>query len=145
MRRRLALLSLPLFLAIGCSSNPKQPAGYVRPEVLMRGPGPIFFGSGTQAPVTVDVQIANSGSLPITVRRVRIESPGMSQYSLAPATREYRETIASGQMALLSMSATAYASRARLDPTEPLLIRAVVELESGGVWIREVYTIRAER
>lgn len=133
----------------GCASTavdtPAGPdlAGYVRPELQVRTSGSIFFGSGYTAPLSLNVDIMNQGPAAVVVRRIRIESPGMSQYRLDPATREFRQTINPGETITLSMSALARTGIDRLSTSEPLQLRALVEYELGDARRREVYSIQA--
>lgn len=110
-----------------------------RPEVEIRQAAPLFFGSGTTAPVSFDIAVANRGSEPLIVRRIRVESPGMVQYGVYPREEIYRETIPPGQTKTLALNATAWASQSRLQPSEPLSLRAMIDFESEGKHFREIY------
>src|SRR5687768_18603963 len=89
MRRSLPIL---LLLAFACASAPSgRPAGVPRPDIDARLVNPLFFGSSTSAPATIEVRVTNRGQVPIVVRRIELDSPGMGQYTLARYTREYNE------------------------------------------------------
>jgi hypothetical protein len=141
MRLRNVLSLLALAVLAGCATSTADSAPQTsRPDMQVRQSGPIYFGSGSVAPVTLDVDIANPTAETLVIRRVRIESPGMGQYSLYPVTREFRETLNPGQQTSVSLSARAYTNVARLNPTEPLTIRATIEFEdSQGRRRREIY------
>jgi hypothetical protein len=101
MRRSLSIL---LLLAVACASNQaSRPAGIAQPDLDARMVNPLFFGSGTEAHATIEVAIQNRASAPIIVRRIELDSPGMSQYSLLRSVRDYRETIPAGETKTLTM------------------------------------------
>ena len=131
---RTVLLFLMLAALSGCASSADPSAGEAmethRPVVQVQLEGPIYFGSGTTAQVSMGVHIANPTSETVVVRRVRIEAPGMSYYQLYPSTREFRETLNSGQQWSVSMSARAVTNIARLNPNEPLTLRVTLEYET---------------
>jgi hypothetical protein len=147
MRLRNILSLLALATIAGCATTDSDSAPQTaRPDIQVRQSGPIYFGSGSVAPVTLDVDIANPTAETLTIRRVRLESPGMGQYSLYPVTREFRETLNPGQQTSVSLSARATTSIARLNPTEPLTIRAIIEYEdSTGKRRREIYHTYAQQ
>ena len=134
MRARL-LPPLLLLLAVACSSSSSstaadRPNGIAKPEIGVRSTAAtIFFGSGSTAPVPLEVTVANNASVPLRVRRIQIESPGMAQYSLYPFQRTYNEEVGPGQTKTFNVVATAYTDIGRLNPTEPLQVRATVEFE----------------
>ena len=111
-----------------------------RPEVDIRQQSALFFGSAGEAPLNLAVTIHNPAKEPILVRRVRIIAGiGMTQYSVRPAERIVQETIAPGETKEISIAATAYTNLSRLDPTEPLGLRTVVDYDSGGKRYQELY------
>jgi hypothetical protein len=133
---------LLLFIAIGCATGgATRPAGMSRPEAQIRQTGSIFFGSGSEAPAFFEVDISNTGEQPLTVRRIRVESPGMAQWSLVPLNRVYRETIAPGGTKTLALTATAVTRSSR--PVEPLSVRVTIDFEAEGKSFREMYTAQA--
>ncbi len=127
-------LSLGLLLvALGCgSTGGSRPADLASPEVTIRLGTRLFFGSGTTAPLILDVDVTNRAKEPITVRSIRVTSPGMVQYAIVPARRYAKETIQPGETRTISVPATAVASRPRLMPSEPLTIRAEIDFEARG-------------
>lgn len=140
MRR--ALLSLLAIAALACaSSGPKygnRPTGIERPDVAIGMVTSPFFGSGTTAPVPLDVEITNRSSVPLTVRRVRVESTGMAEYALYPSERLFKESVPPGQSKIFNINATAYTNVARLTPVEPISLRTTVDFETGEVRFHEI-------
>jgi len=140
MRRCFVLFTL--FAAIACtSSGPKfgnRPSTVERPEIEVRQMSTPFFGSGGTAPVPLDVDIVNHASVPLSVRRVRVESTGMAEYALYPVERLFKEDIPPGQTKTFNITATAYTNIARLNPVEPLSLRATVDFETGDVRFHEI-------
>src|SRR5215212_7153328 len=139
MRRFFVVLLL--FAAFACASGPKfaeRPKTIERPDIEVVQLSVPFFGSGSTASVPLDVEITNRASVPLSVRRVRVESAGMSEYALYPAERLFKEDIPPGQTKAFNISATAYTNIARLNPVEPLSIRATIDFETGDVRFREI-------
>jgi hypothetical protein len=123
---------LLILLAVACSSSnaADRPANISKPEVAVRSTAStIFFGSGLTAPVPLEVAVANNASVPLRVRRIQIESPGMAEYSLYPLQRMFNDEIGPGQTKTFNLVGTAYTNISRLNPTEPLQVRATVEFE----------------
>ena len=132
-----------LWLAAACSSSSmsKRPENVPKPDVQVRV-GEIFFGSGTTAPLPIDVAIINTGKQAIAVRRVFLETPSMMQFGIYPFERIFNETIEPGATGYFQMSPTAWASRSRLSPNEPLNLRVWVDFQSGEAHWRDVYNLR---
>ena len=136
------ILSILLLLSLGCAGGQMQrPEGMPQPDIDAHLVNPLFFGSGTSAPATIEIRVANRGSAPLIVRRIELDSPGMGQYTIGRYVRQYNETVPPGEVKALTAFATAYAQTTRR-PTEPLTIRAIVELRSSGVVWREIAIIR---
>lgn len=133
MRFRLLPTLLLVLTAVACSSSSggtDRPANIAKPEVAVRSTASnIFFGSGGSAPVPLEVIVANNAGVPLRVRRIQIESPGMAEYTLRPLTRTFNDEIGPGQTKTFNLMATAFTTISRLNPTEPLQIRATVEFE----------------
>lgn len=139
MRRTLSIL---LLLSFACSSaSTQRPASIPQPDIDARMVNPLFFGSGNTAPATIEVRVANRGRVPIVIRRIELDSPGMGQYTLGRYVRQHRETVPPGEMRSLTAFATAYAQTTRR-PTEPLTIRAIVEFQAEGAVWREILMMR---
>jgi hypothetical protein len=133
MRARLIAAFLIVFAA-ACSSSSNssaaRPGNIAKPDIAVRSTAPtIFFGSGLQAPVPLEVLVANNSAVPLRVRRIQIESPGMAEYTLYPLTRMFNDEVGPGQTKTFNVVATAYTNVSRLNPTEPLQVRATVEFE----------------
>jgi hypothetical protein len=136
------MLSILLLLSLACAgTTTKRPASVPQPDIDAHLVNPLFFGSGTTAAATIEVRVGNRGPVPITVRRIELDSPGMGQYTLARFVRDYRETVPPGQIKTLTAFATAYA-QTTVRPTEPLTLRAIVEFEAQGVIWREILMMR---
>ena len=139
MRRNLSVL---LLLTLACASaQSTRPASIPQPDLDAHLVSPLFFGSGTSAAATIAVIARNRGPVPITVRRIEVDSPGMGQYTLGRAVRDYRDTLAPGEEKEMTVFATAYAQTTRR-PTEPLQLRVIVEFEAGESRWREVLLAR---
>jgi hypothetical protein len=140
MRRALSIL---LLLSLGCGSAPAtRPKTIRQPDMTARLVNPLFFGSGNEANATIELIVENRANVPIVVRRIELDSPGMGQYTLRQSVREFRETIGPGETKGLTTWATAVAQTTRR-PTEPLVLRAIVEFNgpAGEVW-REILMLR---
>jgi hypothetical protein len=85
--------------------------------------------------------VANRATVPIVVRRIEVDSPGMGQYTIRREVRDFRDTIAPGEAKELTLFATAFAQTTRR-PTEPLQLRVIIELEHGDVRWREILLAR---
>lgn len=143
MRSRI-LLPL-LLLAAGCAASTAsstRPATMPQPQVTIDQPAPIFFGSGFEAPLTLRVEVLNSGKDPLRVREIEVTSPGMGQYEIYPLRRYFNEEIAPGETKLFTLPAMAWTDIRRLTPTEPLSLRTIIRFETGDVRFREVYFTR---
>jgi hypothetical protein len=136
MRR---LFAFALLFTLGCgTSSGERPADIPRPDISVQQAGSIFFGSSTSAPVSIDVRVTNTATVPITVREVEISSPGMMQYSINRATKTFNETIPPGETRTVGLTATAVSRQARTTTQEPLSVRAIVRLEANGRGFREI-------
>jgi hypothetical protein len=136
------LLVLPLaFLAVACGSASRQPTEG-RPAIRIRQTAPLFFGSAFSTPLSIELTIANVAKEPIRVRRVRLQpGPAMTQYSVYPASRIINEVIQPGETAQVNVAMTAYTNIRRLQPTEPLGLRAFLDYEAGGKRFQELYIV----
>jgi hypothetical protein len=136
MQARVLPSLLILLVAAACSSSPgasDRPNTIPKPEIAVRSTAStIFFGSGSTAPVPLEVLVQNNASVPLRVRRISIESPGMAEYTLYPLQRMFNEEVGPGQTKTFNLVGTAYTNVARLNPTEPLQVRATVEFEGPG-------------
>ena len=136
------VLSFLLLLSLACASTQsRRPEGMPQPDIDAGMINPLFFGSSNTAPATIEVRIGNRGNAPLVVRRIELDSPGMGQYSLIRYSRQYNETVAPGEVKALTAFATAVA-QTTTRPTEPLTIRAIIELQSQGSTWREIALIR---
>src|SRR4028118_563310 len=127
MRRLVSFLFL-LTVAAGCASTQSsRPATIRQPDIAARLVHPLHFGGLNTAPATIEVNIATRSTVPLMVRRIEIESPGMTQYSLDRGIRDFRETIPPGESRALTGFTPATrpathtpAATPRRAPAEPL-------------------------
>jgi hypothetical protein len=141
MHRRVSLLILVVALAtlftIACGSGGStRPAGITAPAIDSDLVGTIFFGSGSTAPANIDVNVTNTSSVPITLTRVEVDSPGMGTYTLRRTARLLREDIAPGQTKRVTVFATAVTTVS--NPSEPLTIRTIADFQAGKDRWREI-------
>lgn len=141
MHRRVSLLFLVVALttlfALACgSSGSSRPAGIPAPEVGAELNGTVFFGSGNTAPANIDVFVTNRASVPIELRRVEVDSPGMATYTIRRTSRLFHDTIGPGETKRVTVFTTAITNVR--NPSEPLTLRVITEFQAGkDVW-REV-------
>ena len=102
--------------------------------------GDLFFGNAGRTDVHVDVVVRNVAQEPIVIRRVRLNAGPGAQYRVTPADRIVHKAIAPGETETISLTMEAFTDVSRLDATEPLTIRTMVEFERGGKRFREIYT-----
>ena len=127
-----------LFATACSSSMATRPASIAKPTILVQQAGNIYFGSGDEAPVSVNIQVTNNAAVPLRIREVEITSPGMMQYSVPRVSKLFNETVAPGETRVVGMVASAIARQARVDRYEPLSLRAVIRFEGGGKDFREI-------
>ena len=138
MRRSLSVLFL---LTLACATQQsKRPATIPPPDLDARLANRLLFGSGYEAPATIEVSITNRAQVPIAVRRVEVDAPGMRQYTIRRANRVFNQTIPPGETKVLTLftSATANTDDARANIDEPLLLRVMADFEAEGASWREV-------
>ncbi|HEX8171693.1 MAG TPA: hypothetical protein VF824_14240 [Thermoanaerobaculia bacterium] len=140
MKRIYAMLLL-LATSIGCGSSHQAASSTAadRPYVDVSQAGALFFGAGRSTPFTINVEITNHAAEPITIKRVRVEPGVMTQYSVYPYERVFTETLASGESRALPMSMTAFTNNPRMEQSEPLSLRVVLDYERGGRQYHERY------
>ena len=131
-----SLVSVALF-AVACSSaGSARPANIAAPDLRAMVSGSVFYGSGTTAPVTIDVFITNRATVPIVLRRLEVDSPGMATHGLIRTARTMRENIAPGETKSVSVFATSVTNVQ--NPSEPLQIRVIADFENGKDRWREI-------
>jgi hypothetical protein len=140
--KRLALPALLFLFAVACGSGsqPQRPANFPAPELDVRLAHEVFFGSSSSAPANIDIEVKNRATTPLVVRRVEVDSPGMVEYAIRHAVRDFRQTVNPGESKTMTVFATAETSVRR--PTERLTIRAVIEMEAQGKIWREYVQVR---
>ena len=142
MRRLLSLLIFVLIAVLpGCGTASTRPAAVARPEIDVRLAGTPYFGSSSTAPATIEVEVVNTANVPVIVRRIEIDSPGMAQYQVVRTTKIVRETIAPGQARVIPVTVTLV--RAARNLSEPLTLRAFIDFQTAAdeAW-REVVMTR---
>jgi hypothetical protein len=133
--------ALAALLAFACASGGNsRPAGVAAPEVRAGINGTVFFGSGNTAPANVDVFVTNNANVPIVLRRVQVDSPGMATYTLIRSSRDFRQTIGPGATERVTVFSTAV-TEVR-NPSEPLTIRVISDFELGKDRWREITMAR---
>jgi hypothetical protein len=147
MRRLVSLLFVVLIVVVAgvvagaCGSASTRPPELSRPEIDVRLAGNPYFGSTSTAPATIEVEVVNTANVPVIVRRIEIDSPGMAQYQVVRTNKIVRETIAPGEGRVIAMTVTLV--RAARNLSEPLTLRAFIDFESAGdVSWREVVMTR---
>lgn len=129
-----------VFLMACAGSVARRPESIARPSIQPELVNQLFFGSGTTAPATIEVRVRNNATVPIVLRRIEVDSPGMGQFQILRTNRTFRETIAPGETKPFAIFAMAETTRR--NPTEPLTLRAIVDFESGKVAWREMVMTR---
>ena len=133
---RKALLFAFVFAA--CASGTQRPATITQPEILLEPATPIFFGSGTSTAASLNLSIANTATVPLTIVKVRIETSGAADYNLQTYDRSYRDTLGPGQMKVIPIVTQAFAAYAGVRPSEPMSVRVFVYFESAAGNFREI-------
>ena len=141
MHRRVSLLFLVVLIsvlfAVACGSGGSgRPPNIAAPDVRAELNGSVFFGSGTTAPANIDVTVTNLATVPIVLRRIEVDSPGMGTYGIVRTTRTVRENIAPGETKSVTVFATAVTTVR--NPSEPLTLRVIADFESGKDRWREI-------
>lgn len=135
--KRSLLYPLLLFLAAACASDPSSKIA----SVDVRAHSLPFFGSGSSAPVELDITVANKTAAPLTVRSIRVSSLNMLEYDLAMQEKLFNETIAPGESKTFPVSVTAIRTASNASADEALSLRAEIDFEAaGGKRTREVFT-----
>lgn len=134
--RRLASL---VVLIAACSSTSQNP---YRPTVIARQLNAINFGATTRAPITVEVDITNKHTQPITIRRIRLEGGLSQQYAVTPADRTEAEVIGAGETRSFRLPMTAISQQGRVQDPEPLNLRGFVTYLVGEQQYEDLYIFR---
>ena len=132
--------ALLIVLVVACASSPPNPH---RPAVRVFQLNRMSFGATTQAIVTVDVEIKNVASRPLTVRMVRLESGLTQQYVFTAVQRAVRETIPPGETRNVRLAVTATSQQGRISDPEPLNLRGFVTYLVEEKQFQDLYIFRA--
>jgi hypothetical protein len=128
--RSLPALLILTFVVLGCGANTAQrPANVPPPDLDAELVNDVFFGSGTTAPATIEVRVKNNAPQPITVRRIEVQSPGMTEWGLMRQSRVFREVVEAGTTKPITFFGTAQTVTTRRN--EPLSFDVIVDFESG--------------
>ena len=142
MHRAFSFLFLLMsVLAFGCAGKTTRPASVAQPDLYAQLVNPLFFGSSTQASANIEVRVQNRAQVPITLRRIEIDTPTMGQYQIVKKIERYNDVIEPGQTKSVTLFATAVALTTRR-PSEPLSVRAIVEFKAGNAVWREILLMR---
>ena len=148
MRFRSVFLLVIAVLALACASGSNsagRPKDIPRPEIDAELTHDIFFGRSSTAPATLDVEVKNIGPVPITVRRIELDSPSMTEWGFDRQVRDFREVVEPGATKTINFFATARTITTRRN--EPLSFRMQIYFESGEAktqW-REILNIISTR
>lgn len=130
-------IAIAALFTVACGSTGSgRPANITAPQIRAEINGSVFFGSGTSAPVTIDVAVTNTATVPIVLRRVEVDSPGMSTYGVIRTARTMSENLGPGETKTVTVFATAVTTVR--NPSEPLTIRVIADFESGKDRWREI-------
>lgn len=138
--KTLRLLPVILLLIACSSSGPPVSTSGGRAGVAVTLLTPVFFGSSTTAPANIEVVVENRAGVAIVVRNITLQSSGMMTWGVYPTQRMFNETVNAGEAKAFPMFATAAARQARMTPSEPLTVRAVVQFDAGKERFQEIYT-----
>lgn len=123
------LLAFFFLLACGTSNIAQRPANVAPPDLEAQLVNEVYFGSGTTAPATIEVRVRNNASIPITVLRIEVESPGMNEWGLIRQARVAHEVIEPGTTKSINVFATARTLTSHR--SEPLSFDVKVQFASG--------------
>jgi len=135
--KRFTAAALLVVFAAACASNSASKVA----SVSMRTHSLPFFGSGTSAPVNLDITVTNISNAPLTVRSIRVTSLNMLEYEVASVEKLFNETIAPGESKTVPYTTTAIRTASNDSADEDLSLRAEIDFEAaGGKRTREVFT-----
>lgn len=147
MRHRSFTLAAALLVLAACGTGSTgttgRPQNIPRPDIHVELANNIFWGSSSTANVNVDVIVTNRADQPITVRRVEVSSPNTTQYRLRTGLRDFKDIVAPGETKTLPI--TTLAERFVQRPSDPLTLRAIVDIEAAGSRWREIVTVISNR
>ena len=139
MRNRVLPLALCL-LAVACTSV-SRPKELTKADVDVRLMNSLFFNSAGVAAANFEVVVKNTATMPITIREVRITSPGMVTYTLRSESRRMNETIDPGASTTLSITATVFGAPGSLINNEPFAVRVFLDFEANGTRHHDYFNI----
>ncbi len=127
-----------ILLAAACSSTPNP----YRPTVTLDQLSAINFAATTRAPFTVEVQLTNRHTQPLTLRHMRIEGGLSQQYRVTPADQSVHEVIQPKQTYTLRLVMSAFSQQGFIQDPEPLNLRGFVSYTVGEQQFRDLYIFR---
>ena len=137
---RTRVLPIALILLAACSSSPR-PKDVTRADVDVRLTNSLFFNSAGIAAANFEVTVKNTASMPITLREVRLTSPGMVTYTLRAESRRMNETLDPGGSTTVLVTATVYGNPGSLINNEPFAVRVFLDFEANGMRHHDYFNI----
>ena len=142
MRRTLFFSALALILAAGCASYDNSMASSSSPGVTIHlaqatGPNDTYYFRG---PVNVQyaLQVTNPTNVPLTLRRLRLDSIGGGAYRIHTGDSPMNFTVPANSTVNVPLSAWANAMGGFLRSTEPVNLRVVAQFDSpNGPFVRQ--------
>lgn len=138
MRTVLSLTAL--LLVLGCATNSGAPGP--EPDVNLYqisrvAPG-MEHDTGTVS-AQFAVEVKNTLTLPLSLRRVAVQSIGGGAYTLPAYSQAFNETIAPGETKRVAFWAPAYVSIDTVGGANgPVTLRASLDFEAGGKKFQKV-------
>ena len=138
---RFPLTALTAVVLAACATSATRPADISRAEVSVALRAPLMFGSSRTAQAPLDVTVTNSAHVPVRVRRIRLSSPAMMDYTIRPVSFPFNDELAPNASKTFTLLSEAYASTRGLMPSEPLNVRAEIDFETGTHKYREIFNV----
>ena len=130
MRR---LVFLAFLIAAACASGGGPAANIPKPKVQVIQRTNIAESVPTVPsglPVHYEIRITNQAQVPITLKRVDLDSMAGGGFQLESKTHIYNNTIAPGDTASVDFVTTAYIDPTRYDSRAPVAVRAQALFDS---------------
>ncbi|HMC20234.1 MAG TPA: hypothetical protein VKL19_00145 [Thermoanaerobaculia bacterium] len=102
----------------------------------------MFAGNKGSTDVSFRITIANKVAVPVTIKRISLQSMGGSTYRLDTQTRKFNQKIAPQAKESFKFWASAIATDLTMETHVPLVVRATVEGLEGETPIRAVFNRR---
>ena len=141
MRLSIPVLLMVMLAACSSANSGARPADVAQADVNVNLRAPLLFGSSGVTQAAFDVIIRNNATVPVKLRKIRLTSPAMVEYSIRPMERSWDDTLAPGVTKTYTMLGEAIAASSGLNPSEPLNVRAEIDFEVNGRRYRDIFTI----